>query len=347
MKTAKLTAVLLAVCLLLTSLAGMMTVSAAENAQEKLDQSLVEAMERSADGDVLSITITLDFAVDRAAIVKTVNESYTWSDQNEYQHCYREELKKVIGGKTQAFVDENSSLIEEVIWQGKFARIVTVKAAKSNIPVLAAQDIVKEIHLFSDVANVELSNDGAFYESDFIEWAAAKFGEEALDPTYARPPYRYEELYYHTDKGKIDWVLVSAYLYNIDVADAESKYLVGGMYLFNGVTGMKPFGCAYGVYDVKRGEFFGIEELTERYDEYDDLMDVLNELKIGVYVGDVNLDGKVNVVDATMIQRKLAGLEVFTYEQSVIADVNNDNGVNIDDATAVQNISAGITDNLE
>ena len=48
-----------------------------------------------------------------------------------------------------------------------------------------------------------------------------------------------------------------------------------------------------------------------------------------------------------MIQRKLAGLEVFTYEQSVIADVNNNNGVNIDDATAVQKISAGINDNLE
>lgn len=342
MKTVKISAVLLAVCLLLTSLAGVISVSAADNGQDKLDQSLVEAMEKTADDEVLAIAITLDFAVDQAEIEKTVRENYTWSDPNEYQHDYREELKKAISGRTQAFIDENASLIEEVLWQGKFARIVTVKAAKSNIPALAAQDIVKELHLFTDAADVELSKSGAFYESEFIEWATAKFGEAALDATYINPPYRYEELYYHTDKGRMDWVLVRASLPNINAADALSEYYAGDRIFFNGVTGMKPFECGFGVYDAARGEYIGLEEFEDGFDGYDGLKDAVVELNIGYSIGDVNLDGEVNVVDATLIQRKLAGFEAFAYEQTRIADINRDKSVGIEDATAVQKISAGM-----
>lgn len=54
------------------------------------------------------------------------------------------------------------------------------------------------------------------------------------------------------------------------------------------------------------------------------------------YMGDADLDGTVTVVDATAIQRSLAGMEVFNRLQTVVADVNGNNEVDILDATVIQ-----------
>lgn len=58
--------------------------------------------------------------------------------------------------------------------------------------------------------------------------------------------------------------------------------------------------------------------------------------------GDANMDGSVNIKDATAIQKNVAGLEYFTETQIQLADANNDNAVNIKDATAVQKYIANI-----
>ncbi len=59
-------------------------------------------------------------------------------------------------------------------------------------------------------------------------------------------------------------------------------------------------------------------------------------------LGDVNLDGKVNVKDATIIQKSVAGLISLTEEENLSADANLDEKVNIKDATAIQKFSAGL-----
>lgn len=58
--------------------------------------------------------------------------------------------------------------------------------------------------------------------------------------------------------------------------------------------------------------------------------------------GDVNLDGVVNVADATEIQKYLASLVTFTEKQIALADVDGDGKVSIQDATTIQRISAGL-----
>lgn len=61
--------------------------------------------------------------------------------------------------------------------------------------------------------------------------------------------------------------------------------------------------------------------------------------------GDVNLDKDVNVTDATLIQKYIAGIESFRadfrnfYE---LADLNNDGDINIKDVTALQKHIAGL-----
>lgn len=55
-----------------------------------------------------------------------------------------------------------------------------------------------------------------------------------------------------------------------------------------------------------------------------------------VVLGDADLDGYVNIDDATNIQKYLVSLEEFNIEQKVAADVNEDGNIAIDDATAIQ-----------
>lgn len=58
--------------------------------------------------------------------------------------------------------------------------------------------------------------------------------------------------------------------------------------------------------------------------------------------GDVNLDGKVDVTDATLVQKYSAGLAELSDEQLALANLNGDDKVDVTDATAIQKIAAGI-----
>lgn len=59
-------------------------------------------------------------------------------------------------------------------------------------------------------------------------------------------------------------------------------------------------------------------------------------------LGDVNLNGRVNIVDVTMIQKSVAGLVILTEKEKLSADTNLDEKVNVKDATAIQKFSAGL-----
>lgn len=56
----------------------------------------------------------------------------------------------------------------------------------------------------------------------------------------------------------------------------------------------------------------------------------------GVKLGDVNMDGVVNINDVTAIQRDIAMLDSFNELQKIAEDVNRDGVVNISDATTLQ-----------
>lgn len=59
-------------------------------------------------------------------------------------------------------------------------------------------------------------------------------------------------------------------------------------------------------------------------------------------LGDTNLDTKVNIKDATLIQKFLAHLADLTDESSVCADCNEDDQINIKDATWIQKFVANM-----
>ena len=61
-------------------------------------------------------------------------------------------------------------------------------------------------------------------------------------------------------------------------------------------------------------------------------------------LGDVNGDGKISVLDATLIQKYISGLVTFSDTQKAAADVNNDGSVSVIDATLIQKYIAGLID---
>lgn len=60
-------------------------------------------------------------------------------------------------------------------------------------------------------------------------------------------------------------------------------------------------------------------------------------------MGDVNLDGVVDVTDATLVQKYAVGLETLTEEQKALADVTGDGLIDVTDATKIQRIAAGLS----
>lgn len=70
-------------------------------------------------------------------------------------------------------------------------------------------------------------------------------------------------------------------------------------------------------------------------------MNIIYNTEILNILGDVNGDGKVNVKDATLIQKHIAKSDELTKEQLEKADINGDGKVTVKDATALQKKIAG------
>ena len=55
-------------------------------------------------------------------------------------------------------------------------------------------------------------------------------------------------------------------------------------------------------------------------------------------LGDVDGDGEVTVMDATLVQKYIVSLEILTDSQLNVADVNGDGEISVIDATQIQKI---------
>lgn len=75
---------------------------------------------------------------------------------------------------------------------------------------------------------------------------------------------------------------------------------------------------------------------------YADILDVFVLTTPTYELGDTNTDGTVNIKDATLVQKHLAGILLLSDNGYAVADYNKDNVINIKDATAIQKFLAGI-----
>lgn len=109
----------------------------------------------------------------------------------------------------------------------------------------------------------------------------------------------YKELTYHCDSsGEVDWALV--YCYTNMMNPMEMTAVIGHRVVKSG-SWLHPFSSGYGVYDVKNDRF--IDASYTSVNELDGFVRVFDEVGTGRLLGDLDVDGEISIIDATLIQR--------------------------------------------
>jgi len=164
----------------------------------------------------------------------------------------------------------------------------------------------------------------------------------------------YNEIYGHTknDGQKTpDFVLIK--VYSNFYMEADYTKFFGDYVMYESSTST-PFAFGYGIYIPDDNKLYSLEEA---YDKGIENLDILFEKGyIGKLTGDVNFDNKLNIRDATAIQKHIANIEsLYAYPEfglepnltertyiNRIADFNQDVKITIRDVTAIQKRLAGV-----
>lgn len=135
---------------------------------------------------------------------------------------------------------------------------------------------------------------------------------QSLDP--AADKGTYDEHYYHQDaSGDTDWVLI--YAYNAwrefaPVACMVDRHVLMWDRIF-------PFNSPFGLYDVKNDTFYDLTTMRD-YDRYDGLREAIDRYVAGRVVGDMDNDRELTALDATIMQRCLAGIREFPADDEMM-----------------------------
>ena len=109
----------------------------------------------------------------------------------------------------------------------------------------------------------------------------------------------FKELYSHQDQtGETDWVLVYA-VTNMQSPMALNT-LIGNRVIMGRSCGV-PFDTGYGIYDVKNDSF--VNASTSAAKSYDGFERTFDWIGSGRLLGDLDNDGDISIIDATIIQR--------------------------------------------
>ena len=190
------------------------------------------------------------------------------------------------------------------------------------------------------------------YEESFVRQHYSFFTVEEFEEHVDLGIFDYDELFYHHDEsGEVDWALI----YNSlppEPWEAETGCVIGDRLLVNTIGASAFYSSCWGVYDVKTDTFIDCAEVDEA--AYDGLSDAVNALKLGYELGDADRDGVLSVMDATKIQKMLAGIaeqnDIYYSKGSLysdriyLSDVDRDGCRTIMDATRIQKILAGLVD---
>lgn len=121
-----------------------------------------------------------------------------------------------------------------------------------------------------------------------------------------------------------------------DIYSCEISHLTDLIIFANGedqtgdITANIEDGNAFCLYEKKEGTWWSY--------------DVWQYSDVDFDMGDTDCDGKVNIKDATAIQKHLASLESLNRVAMGLADFDGDEALNIKDATAIQKFIAGISE---
>ena len=294
--------------------------------------------------------------VGNSAHMKSVEDMPSWpternTDVEETQKQIeraREEYSAYVKEFNDRFVAEAFDGVDAAVFAG-YGFMVLAAVMISELDTLASRDCVRYIEYSENqIAESDIEEpdkpDMSYYQSKLC----GQYGItdlEALD---------YEEMYYHgydpgDSESTCDWVLVRAFRFDLCYPQALHSAVVGGRRLTASSLGWKPFEFAFGIYDADKDRFFDLTEID--FSRYNGLYAVWKNLDLTVhggtiyensryFDGDADGDGVVTVMDATKIQRVLAGVSPMDEIVAASADVDKDGEVSIFDATRIQRYKA-------
>lgn len=158
------------------------------------------------------------------------------------------------------------------------------------------------------------------------------------------------KLYSHKDKNnKTDWVLLSALT---NVASPSFVYAVLGNRIIRNNCIYHPFPFSYCVYDTESESFVDLVQAYKNQ-QYYELVEIVDSMKIGKLIGDMNNDDRISISDATALQKCFVNIQSFdkddeiigwpiTKEIKFVSDFNQDGERDIRDVTAIQRYLAGL-----
>ena len=178
---------------------------------------------------------------------------------------------------------------------------------------------------------------------------------ELLDLTAIYKDYLYEELFeYYATTDEIsaqdsepEYVLVFAASTILIPTESESD--VFGDHVVYSYATYNPYSLGYHIYIPETNEIYTLREAWDL--ELKGIEAIFNECEgFGRKIGDATNDGKIDIRDATHIQKMLAGISEIEYDafggiseiKGYISDFNRDGERNIKDATAIQKKIAGL-----
>ena len=166
----------------------------------------------------------------------------------------------------------------------------------------------------------------------------------------------YDEPYYHFDSyGLMDWALVR---YRIGKPLGPLAVSVTFGRTVVSISNIESCYLGLSVYDVKRDEFIPIADGMmyhimafddSAYEGFDEALAVMavqwsdpDDNVLIRLLGDTDGDKEITILDATYIQRSLAGLKDRGVYDETVADFDKSGDITILDATAIQRFLAGL-----
>ena len=201
-------------------------------------------------------------------------------------------------------------------------KIVTIDGKKKTIFRIVYDDKLIVIEMDGAITREEYNSIIeilAFTETDvslpvYVCGKVNLFEEIVVD--FASSPfyyyYYYKEIYYHYDSNnEVDWALV--YINAVDPrVDPGIRSAIYKDRLLSGL--FRVFDFNYGVYDVKKGRCYDVFDEKFKFEDYEGLDEALTAYEPGDPHGDVDRDKALTVIDATLIQRAVAGLYVYEFD---------------------------------
>lgn len=242
---------------------------------------------------------------------------------------------------------------DAVIFMTGFGFMVGAAVRARDLGTIASRDCVGEIEYVEnripqpDTGDEEEMPEPVGY---FREKLIRQYGITDLEHLDYEEQYRHMRIPDDTDYI-YDWVLVRAFRADLAYPSALNSAVVGGRRLTASSLSWNPFEFAFGIYDANQGRFFDLVDIN--FDDYDDLYEVWKDLELTTpfgriyedspyFDGDADGDSMVTILDATRIQRRLAGL-CSKYEiVETSADVDRDGKLTILDATRIQRYKASL-----